>query len=173
MSNSNEILLTKLNANISKLTELINLHKLVKINKPCFDTSLFKLSLSRLSYQNYLAEIEANYQKLVNLINNNIANQYIQQINYLAELLSNQIEAMNRELTTVKSKEHHTNHTKETVTTYEKYNQHLDYLRRLETMKYDLEQNKTDNSEKVIVINQRIERCKQAIIDLELQIESN
>lgn len=174
MSESNDRLLKKLDENISRLAELVDHYGHIKLTAPCFNLELFKATPAYSSYHDYLTEIRHNYQTLVDLLNKHNDDNIIERIKYLAELLVNQIQALQRALSTQDLSEKNRYDTSATETLYEKFNKNLDYLRRLETMRYELEQGDPYdqiNLNKISVLNQRIIRCKQTINELELLIE--
>lgn len=175
MTPTNKQLLDALEKNIQRLSDTAKQYNHIKLDKPCFDSSLFKDAPSRTGYDYYLNEINNNFQKLSVLINKDHHDDHLTQISYLAELIINQIEALQKEILTVNVKHKSNFMEKEPDTVYEKYNQYLGYLRRLEFMKYELEQSsnsKSIDTQQLAVINQRIANCKKAISELELKIES-
>lgn len=174
MNNQTKLLLQKLQQTIDQLENSIEPYQQLILNSPCFDISLFKRAPAKAGYNFYFLEIKHNYQKLEELVEKNNHGQYFAAIEYLTEHLCYQIEALNRELANIQP-EDRTNSQLPTQSLYDKYNIHLDYLRRLKAMKYELQQFDKSNPtllQKMTVLDQRIARCQYALMKLEEQIDS-
>lgn len=172
MSYQNEALLQKLLLKIESLTTIVEQYSHIKLNEPCFNEQLFQHQAAQTNYAAYLTEIKDNFQKLSQLIYKQSNNHYLDQVDYLATLVINQIIALQRELATHELRTHHTTFNHETL--HEKYAKNLEYLRRLENMKYEQEQRPNDifNRNQLQIIEQRIQRCKYAISLIEQKMES-
>lgn len=176
MYNNTAVLLNKLHQVILQLTDQVKQYQHITLTNECFDISLFKHIPAKASYNFYLAEIEQNYQNLVDLINKNDQTHAFEAIQYLSERVCHQIEALTRQLANIdihiEEKPFNPNLSS---ALYEKYHTNLEYLRRLQIMKYELQQSNDSRSiltKKTVALEQRITRCKQAIAEIEKQLES-
>lgn len=167
-------LLDKFNRIIQQLTQNVEKYQHITLYSPCFDMSLFGNVPPKANYQFYLKEINQNYQKLCELIERNNILPCLEAIEYLTQRLINQIEALNRQLANIQTNDEPAKTNQSPQSLYERYNTNLDYLRRLQASKYELElsSNIADKS-KIALLNQRIYHCQQAIKQIELEIEQD
>jgi primosomal replication protein N'' len=162
-------LLTTLQKQIDQLEQQVHLANVQKFKEPYFDEQLFHTNKIVTDKTFYLEKIKQTYQALVA----NIESEKIEQMTFLSETLVNQIAALTRELAT------HNLRKKEPKaiieeTLAQKHMRHLDYLRRLQEMKYELELSQdVINQSKIAALDNRIYRCEQAIKKIELEIEND
>ncbi|WP_392564229.1 primosomal replication protein PriC [Orbus wheelerorum] len=172
-----EIFLIKLNDKIASLTQQFAALSKKKLYEPCFDAQLFNYQGVLLNgYTPYLTELESNYQKLTNLINKENQNHYLEQIVYLSDLIVKQLSALQRELSTLSLRKTKNNIQTES-TLHEQHAKNLGYLTRLESMKYQLQQDLTlqpdEQTKQLAVIEKRIANCRHALSIIEQQIEQS
>lgn len=126
--------------------------------------------------QHYLAQIKKNVAYLKQTIDNDQP----EKVAYLTEKITNQIIAMHRELATQSLRKIPPVKVKETR--YETHCRYLEYQRRLNSMKQELEYtlNTTTYStqrqhiiQKIAALDGRLYRCQQAIAKLEKQLEND
>ncbi|MCO6548758.1 MAG: primosomal replication protein [Gilliamella sp.] len=162
-------LLTILQKQIDKLEQQINLANEQLFQEPYFDEQLFQTNKVVTDKTFYLEKIKQTYQVLVT----NIKLEKVEQITFLSDKLVNQIAALTRELATQNlRKKGFQNIIAETLA--QKHMRHLDYLRRLQNMKYELELSpEIINQSKIAAIDNRIYRCEQAIKKIEFEIEND
>ncbi|MFQ0971691.1 primosomal replication protein PriC [Gilliamella sp. BG1] len=162
-------LLTILQKQIDKLEQQINLANEQLFQEPYFDEQLFQTNKVVTDKTFYLEKIKQTYQVLVA----NIKLEKVEQITFLSDKLVNQIAALTRELATQNlRKKGFQNIIAETLA--QKHTRHLDYLRRLQNMKYELELSpEIINQSKIAAIDNRIYRCEQAIKKIEFEIEND
>ncbi|OCG69650.1 hypothetical protein A9G43_10405 [Gilliamella sp. Occ3-1] len=162
-------LLTILQKQIDKLEQQINLANEQQFQEPYFDEQLFQTNKIVTDKTFYLEKIKQTYQVLVA----NIKLEKVEQITFLSDKLVNQIAALTRELATQSlRKKGFQNIIAETLA--QKHMRHLDYLRRLQEMKYELELSpEIINQSKIAALDNRIYRCEQAIKKIEYEIESD
>ncbi|MDF7667855.1 primosomal replication protein [Orbaceae bacterium ESL0727] len=159
-------LLTKLKQQIDALEQQATQINLTDIDEFYFDEHLFDKPSIVNNSDFYITKIRQTYQAL----SDNISQQNTDKINFLTETLLNQITALTRELST-----HHLR-IKEPVTLYEslpqKHARHLDYLRRLQEIKFtqELDADHIDHA-KIAAIDNRIYRCEEAIKKIEIAME--
>ncbi|MWN30935.1 MULTISPECIES: primosomal replication protein PriC [unclassified Gilliamella] len=162
-------LLTTLQNQINQLEQQINLANERQYQEPYFDEQLFQTNKIVTDKTFYLEKIKHTYQTLVA----NIESEKVEQITFLSDMLVNQITALTRELAT------HNLRKKEPQiiieeTLAQKHMRHLDYLRRLQEMKYELElSSDIINQSKIAALDNRIYRCEQAIKKIEFEMESD
>lgn len=162
-------LLTLLKNQIDQLEQQVNSSEQPEFREYYFDEHLFYTSKMEINLSFYLNKIKQTYQAL----SDNVIVQKSEQITFLSESLVNQITALTRELAThkLRKKDPEININE---TLYEKHSRHLDYLRRLQEMKYELELSpETIDYPKIATIDNRIYRCKQAIKKIELDMEND
>lgn len=164
-------LLTILKKQIDTLEQKIQMAEQSKYQEYYFDEHLFATNKIETDLIFYLDKIKQTYQALYN----NVQAQQLERINFLSEMLVNQITALTRELAT-----HQMRKTLPDIddiieeTLYEKHSRHLDYLRRLQEMKYELALSKDVVDHKQIAsLDNRIYRCEQAIKKIELDMEND
>ncbi|KDN10898.1 MULTISPECIES: primosomal replication protein PriC [unclassified Gilliamella] len=162
-------LLTILRKQIDKLEQQINLANDQQFQEPYFDEQLFQTNKIVTDKTFYLEKIKQTYQVLVA----NIKLEKVEQITFLSDKLVNQIAALTRELATQNLRQKgFQNIIAETLA--QKHMRHLDYLRRLQDMKYELELSpEIINQSKIAAIDNRIYRCEQAIKKIEFEIEND
>lgn len=162
-------LLTSLKKQIDQLEQQVNLSEQLEFREYYFDEHLFNTSKIELNLSFYLNKIKQSYQAL----SENVRAQKFEQITYLCEALVNQITALTRELATHQLRQKDPK-TIIDETLYEKHSRHLDYLRRLQEMKYELELSPESlDYIKIASLDNRIYRCKQAIKKIELDMEND
>ena len=161
--------LDKLKTQINELEQQINLADQNSYQEHYFDEHLFNTSKIETNLQFYLDKIKQTYQALCDATRL----QKLTQIEFLSEKLINQITALTRELATV----HLRKPTPEDIiqeTLVEKHSRHLDYLRRLQEMKYEFELSpKLIDHTRLAALDNRIYRCQQAITRIELEMENS
>lgn len=164
-------LLTILKKQIDTLEQKIQMAEQSKYQEYYFDEHLFATNKIETDLIFYLDKIKQTYQALYN----NVQAQQLERISFLSEMLVNQITALTRELAT-----HQMRKTLPDIddiieeTLYEKHSRHLDYLRRLQEMKYELALSKDVVDHKQIAsLDNRIYRCEQAIKKIELDMEND
>jgi primosomal replication protein N'' len=143
-----------------------------------FDPHLFqppannKGQLSVLQY--YLDQIKKNVDYLKQMVDK----AQLEKVAYLTEKITNQIIAMHRELATQSLRE--ISSVKVQETRYETHCRYLDYQRRLNSMKQELESalnttvqltQRQQIIQKIAALDGRLYRCQQAIAKLEKQLE--
>ncbi|WP_081297742.1 primosomal replication protein PriC [Gilliamella sp. GillExp13] len=162
-------LLTILRKQIDKLEQQINLANDQQFQEPYFDEQLFQTNKIVTDKTFYLEKIKQTYQVLVA----NIKLEKVEQITFLSDKLVNQIAALTRELATQNLRpKGFQNIIAETLA--QKHMRHLDYLRRLQDMKYELELSpEIINQSKIAALDNRIYRCEQAIKKIEFEIEND
>lgn len=162
-------LLTILRKQIDKLEQQINLANDQQFQEPYFDEQLFQTNKIVTDKTFYLEKIKQTYQVLVA----NIKLEKVEQITFLSDKLVNQIAALTRELATQNLRQKgFQNIIAETLA--QKHMRHLDYLRRLQDMKYELELSpEIINQSKIAALDNRIYRCEQAIKKIEFEIEND
>lgn len=162
-------LLTTLKQQIDALEQRVNFSDFPEYQECYFDEQLFNNNKVIADRSFYLEKIKQTYTALTQCV----LSQRLTQMTFLSESLVNQIEALTRELAThqLRQKQPETC-IEETLS--EKHARHLDYLRRLQEMKYELELS-TDSLDykKIATIDNRIYRCEQAIQKIELEMESD
>ncbi|MCX8649493.1 primosomal replication protein [Gilliamella sp. B2776] len=161
--------LGKLKSQINALQQEINLSDQQPFQERYFDQHLFNTSKIESNNQFYLDKIKLTYQAICDAA----LSQKFSQIEFLSEKLIDQISALTRELATGYLRQQRTNCIiQETLA--EKHSRHLDYLRRLQDMKYEFElSSESINHIKVATLDNRIYRCEQAIKKIELEIEND
>ena len=160
-----EILKNQINA----LEQEINLTDQQPFQEHYFDEHLFNTSKIESNNQFYLDKIKQTYQALYDAA----LSQKLEQIEFLSEKLIDQITALTREIATGHLRKQPTDYLiQETLA--EKHSRHLDYLRRLQDMKYELELSSDSVDHiKVATLDNRIYRCEQAIKKIELEMEND
>ncbi|OCG04334.1 hypothetical protein A9G15_04340 [Gilliamella apis] len=160
--------LEKLKEQINQLEQQINLADQPAYQEHYFDEHLFNSSKIEVDFQFYIDKIKLTYQSLCDAA----LTEKLSQIEFLSEKLIDQITALSRELATVHLRKQPTSYViKETVA--EKHSRHLDYLRRLQEMKYELELSpEAIDYTKIAALDNRIYRCEQAIKKIELDMEN-
>lgn len=162
-------LITKLKQLIDLLEQQINLADDQLYQEQYFDEQLFQTSKIVTDKAYYLEKIKQTYHTLVE----NVELQKVEQITYLSDALVNQITALTRELATHKLRKKEPNIIIE-ETLYQKHSRHLDYLRRLQEMKYELKLSvDVTDTIKIAALDNRIYRCEQAIKKIEFEMESD
>lgn len=161
-------LLINIKKKIDILEEQVIQKNFDDINYLLFDEHLFDTTKKTHNGFFYLDKIKRTYQTLSESMESNDADK----IAFFSELLINQIAALTRELST-----HHLR-SKEPEIIYEslseKHSRHLDYLRRLEEMKYEFELSSDSlDYQKMATLDNRIYRCEQAIKHIEKQMEDD
>ncbi|OCG21423.1 MULTISPECIES: primosomal replication protein PriC [unclassified Gilliamella] len=160
-------LLTTLQNQIDKLEQQINLTNEQQFHEPYFDEQLFQTTKIVTDKTFYLEKIKQTYQALVA----NIESEKIEQMTFLSETLVNQMAALTRELATHNLRQKKSQPIIE-ETLAQKHMRHLDYLRRLQEMKYELELSpEIINQSKIATLDNRIYRCEQAIKKIEFDME--
>ncbi len=160
--------LEKLKNQINELEQQISLSDQQFYQEHYFDEHLFYTSKIETNNQFYLDKIKQTYRAL-----SDAALSYKHsQIEFLSEKLIDQITALTRELATRHLRKRTTEHIiHETLA--EKHSRHLDYLRRLQEMKYEFElSTESIDHTKIATLDNRISRCEQAIKKIELDIEN-
>lgn len=172
-------LFNRLTQQIEQLSQKID-HIIDNEAEHLFDDHLFqrpvnvKGQVATLQY--YLDQIKQNVAYLRQMIDMT----QIEKVGYLTDKISNQIIAMHRELATQSLREISPVKIKETR--YETHCRYLDYQRRLNNMKQELETtlNITTQSyqrqqiiQKIAALEGRLYRCHQAITKLEKQLEND
>ncbi|OCG08823.1 hypothetical protein A9G13_01815 [Gilliamella sp. wkB178] len=162
-------LLTTLQQQIDVLEQTIKTAELTEYQEYYFDEQLFFNNKIVTDKNFYLEKIKQTYQALAD----NVKLQNLEQIIFLSETLVNQITALSREIAT-----HKLRHTKATTiieeTLAEKHSRHLDYLRRLQEMKYELELSpEVMDYKKMAALDNRIHRCEQEIKKIEYDLEDD
>jgi Primosomal replication protein N'''' len=161
-------LLFILKKQIDMLEQQINLQEQPEYAEHYFDEHLFNTNKIEVNSSFYLDKIKQTYQTL----STNVKTQKFEQILYLSESLVNQITALTREVATHNLRQKDVDIIDETL--YEKHSRHLDYLRRLQEMKYELEFSpESINHSKIASLDNRIYRCEQAIKKIELEMEND
>lgn len=163
-------LLTILKKQIDTLEQKIQMTEQSEYQEYYFDEYLFATNKIETDLIFYLDKIKQTYQALYN----NVQNQQVERISFLSEMLVNQITALTRELATHQMRK--TLHDIDIIdeTLYEKHSRHLDYLRRLQEMKFELALSKDVVDHKQIAsLDNRIYRCEQAIKKIELDMEND
>ena len=160
-----EILKNQINA----LEQEINLTDQQPFQEHYFDEHLFNTSKIESNNQFYLDKIKQTYQALYDAA----LSQKLEQIEFLSEKLIDQITALTREIATGHLRKQPTDYLiQETLA--EKHSRHLDYLRRLQDMKYEFELSSDSVDHiKVATLDNRIYRCEQAIKKIELEMEND
>lgn len=171
----NDVFLSKLNDKILLLVEQFSSATKVRRNSPCFDVQLFNYQGPLLSgYAPYLAELQTNYQKLANLVHKEDQTLHIDPIIYLSQLIVHQLEALQRELATLPLRKAEKSIV-QSETLHEQYAKNLGYLNRLEAMKYQLQQsaelNSIEKDKQLLIIENRLARCRDYLLQLEQRIE--
>ncbi len=160
-------LLVKLKQTISQLEQKLTSINLGELNEPCFDEHLFNTRLPSKDSAFYLQKVNQTYQALTDSITLND----IDKISYFSDLLINQITALTREISTHHLRDKQSDPIGESL--FEKHSRHLDYLRRLQEMKYEAELTADSlDYRKIATLDNRIYRCEQAIKQLERQMET-
>ncbi|OCG00861.1 primosomal replication protein PriC [Gilliamella sp. wkB112] len=162
-------LLTTLQQQIEVLEQTIKVVDFADYQEYYFDEQLFFSNKIIEDKNFYLEKIKQTYQALAE----NVRLQNIEQITFLSEVLVNQITALTREIATHKLRQ---NKTKTIIeeTLAEKHSRHLDYLRRLQEMKYELELSPEGmDYKKIATLDNRIYRCEQAIKKIENDLEND
>lgn len=133
-----------------------------------FDEHLFHTNKIITDYSFYLDKIKQTHLALID----SVENQKMDQLSFLSETLVNQITALTRELATHQLRHKESDIFDESLA--EKHSRHLDYLRRLQERKYELEFNVqlTDYST-IATLDNRIYRCEQAIKKIEIEMEND
>lgn len=161
--------LEKLKNQINELEQQLNLSKQQSYQEHYFDEHLFNTSKIETDNQFYLDKVKQTYLALCDAV----LSEKRTQIEFLSERLINQITALTRELATVHLRKQTTGHII-TETLAEKHSRHLDYLRRLQEMKYELELSlESIEHTKIAALDNRIYRCEQAIKRIELDMENS
>lgn len=161
--------LEKLKNQINELEQQLNLSEQQSYQEHYFDEHLFNTSKIETDNQFYLDKVKQTYQALCDAV----LSEKRTQIEFLSEKLINQITALTRELATVHLRKQTTDHII-TETLDEKHSRHLDYLRRLQEMKYELELSlESIEHSKIAALDNRIYRCEQAIKRIELDMENS
>lgn len=161
--------LEKLKNQINELEQQLNLSEQQSYQEHYFDEHLFNTSKIETDNQFYLDKVKQTYQALCDAV----LSEKRTQIEFLSERLINQITALTRELATVHLRKQTTSHII-TETLAEKHSRHLDYLRRLQEMKYELELSlESIEHTKIAALDNRIYRCEQAIKRIELDMENS
>lgn len=161
-------LLTALQKQIDTLEQQINLHEQLEFEEHYFDEHLFNSNKIETNSRFYLDKIKQTYQALTT----NVMAQKLEQITFLSESLVNQITALTRELATHKLRQKEADIINETL--FEKHSRHLDYLRRLQEIKYELELSpEVIDYGKIAALDNRIYRCEQAIKKIEFDLEND
>lgn len=161
--------LEKLKNQINELEQQLNLSEQQSYQEHYFDEHLFNTSKIETDNQFYLDKVKQTYQALCDAV----LSEKRTQIEFLSERLINQITALTRELATVHLRKQTTSHII-TETLAEKHSRHLDYLRRLQEMKYELELSlESIEYTKIAALDNRIYRCEQAIKRIELDMENS
>lgn len=160
--------LEKLKEQINQLEQQINLSDQPAYQEHYFDEHLFNSSKIEVDFQFYIDKIKLTYHSLCDAA----LTEKMSQIEFLSEKLIDQITALSRELATVHLRKQPTSYViQETVA--EKHSRHLDYLRRLQEMKYELELSpEAIDYTKIAALDNRIYRCEQAIKKIELDMEN-
>jgi primosomal replication protein N'' len=162
-------LINTLQNQIDRLEQQISLANEQQYQEPYFDEQLFQTNNIVTDKAFYLAKIKQTYQALMA----SIKSEKVEQITFLSDTLVNQIAALTRELAT------HNLRRKDLKIIFEetlaqKHMRHLDYLRRLQEMKYELELSPdVINQSKIAALDNRIYRCEQAINKIELEMEND
>ena len=161
--------LEKLKNQINALEQEINLTDQQPFQEHYFDEHLFNTSKIESNNQFYLDKIKQTYQALCDAA----LSQKLDQIEFLSEKLIDQITALTREIATGHLRKQPTDYLiQETLA--EKHSRHLDYLRRLQDMKYEFElSSESIDHIKVATLDNRIYRCEQAIKKIELEMEND
>lgn len=163
-------LLTILKKQIDTLEQKIQMAEQSKYQEYYFDEHLFATNKIETDLIFYLDKIKQTYQALYN----NVQAQQLERISFLSEMLVNQITALTRELATHQMRKTLPDIDIIDETLYEKHSRHLDYLRRLQEMKYELALSKDVVDHKQIAsLDNRIYRCEQAIKKIELDMEND
>ena len=161
--------LEKLKNQINELEQQLNLSEQQSYQEHYFDEHLFNTSKIETDNQFYLDKVKQTYLALCDAV----LSEKRTQIEFLSERLINQITALTRELATVHLRKQTTDHII-TETLAEKHSRHLDYLRRLQEMKYELELSlESIEHTKIAALDNRIYRCEQAIKRIELDMENS
>ncbi|XKM12745.1 primosomal replication protein PriC [Orbaceae bacterium ac157xtp] len=167
MNLKNEQLLQQLANRIETLATQIQQIEQIELFSSCFDEHLFKQYELKDGYAPYLQEVEYHFQQLKALMQRDDNQTQHEQIEYISDLLANQIIALQRELATY----HLRQNDKPTYLSYlnESHAKNLKFLRRLEFMYSEAEAQPDDHikQHKLAVLSQRIARCKEAINDIE------
>lgn len=161
--------LASLKKQIDILEQQVNISEQQNYQEHYFDEHLFNTTKINTNNAFYLEKIKQTFQALVN----NVMNQKDEQIVYLSEMLVNQITALTRELSThqLRKKEESKLSFQETLS--EKHCRHLDYLRRLQEMKYELLLSaESIDPIKIATLDNRIYRCEQAIKNIEQELDT-
>ena len=161
--------LEKLKNQINVLEQKVNLSDQQSFKEHYFDEHLFNTSKIESNNQFYLDKIKQTYQALCDAA----LSQKLEQIEFLSEKLIDQITALTREIATGHLRKQPTDYLiQETLA--EKHSRHLDYLRRLQDMKYEFEfSSESIDHIKVATLDNRIYRCEQAIKKIELEMEND
>ncbi|NHB92576.1 primosomal replication protein PriC [Photorhabdus cinerea] len=141
-----------------------------------FDQALFNRHSDKL--RDYLQEVKHNMEQLKKCVQDN----QTEQVAFLAERLTIQIEALKRELSTqsLRKKESQFEHKQQATDLYHKLAEHQDYERRLLEMINDRElklnqQTTLSNQQKVqkeiAALAGRLARCRQSMMRIEKSIE--
>ncbi|MDF7671434.1 primosomal replication protein [Orbaceae bacterium ESL0721] len=159
-------LLTRLKQQIEELEQQVNRSNLNHNHERYFDPHLFDRPESNDSKIDYLNSIKASYRALAD----SVIKEDHAKTAFLSEMLINQISALTREVAT-----HHLR-IEEPAPIYEsisqKHARHLDYLRRLQEMKFELElESDSIDYIKIATIDNRIYRCQQALKKIEAEME--
>ncbi|MCX8618211.1 primosomal replication protein [Gilliamella sp. B2923] len=160
--------LAQLDAQITALEQQIKLSDQQPFQEHYFDEQLFNQPKIATNCDYYLEKIKLTYQALCDSVHSN----KLEQMTFLSDKLINQMTALTRELATHQLRQNKS----DTVfheTLYEKHSRHLDYLRRLQEMKYELELSAEPiDHVKIATLDNRIYRCEKAIEAIELEMES-
>ncbi|EKT54190.1 primosomal replication protein PriC [Providencia sneebia] len=141
-----------------------------------FDRQLF----SRKS--THLGDCQKELLKLYDQLCHSVSLNHKEQVNFLATKITNQIQALSRELSTqsLRKKEDEYREKKEQIDLYERLVQHQDFERRLLAMLNERElqlTNLTDHTKQhqyqkeIATLAGRLYRCRQALVRIEKAIE--
>lgn len=162
--------LASLKKQIDILEQQVNISERQNYHEHYFDEHLFNTTKITADNTFYLEKIKQTYQSLVN----NVMSQKDEQITYLSEMIVNQITALTRELATYQLRKEEKSKLSFQETLYEKHSRHLDYLRRLQEMKYEFELSaESIDPVKIATLDNRIYRCERAIKAIELEMEDD
>ncbi|EMN4127888.1 MULTISPECIES: primosomal replication protein PriC [Providencia] len=141
-----------------------------------FDSQLFSTKST------HLGDCQKELNKLYQQLSHSVSLGHIEQVNFLTEKITHQIQALSRELSTqaLRQKETSFQEKKEHVDLYERLAQHQDYERRLLAMVSERElqlNGLTDHVKRhqcqkdIAALAGRLHRCRQALIRIEKAIE--
>ncbi len=166
-------LLHVLEQQVQQIADMMSQTEEVPSAQARFDIKLFNCRGTHL--RNYVEEVQGNFAKLQKEVTNN----HLTQVEFLAERIVSQIEALKRELATLSLRK------KEPVKSeqqdiYQRLAEHQDYERRLLAMIQDRESllnsqetlaQQAQTQREIAALEMRLSRCRQALQRLERYIE--